>query len=231
MRDALVFFSGFNLISIKEDKNMYLHQQNLIKKYMDTNDENLIIEIAILISLPPVADHIEAINILKKLSLNTNNINVYFLGSYLMNEYVFDEDNCFLVFLFDSLNRLTSEKNKSIACYLIGKHFKKVKEKEKAIFYFKKSIEYNSECVNSYLELSELLWFQCGQKYKDIAKSNVKYILSEKRLSNMPLEYFTSFDNFVEEYILGITLTESVYSFHFDNQNNTGDGTMSSVEE
>lgn len=213
---VIMFFDGFNLISINENKSMYLHQQNLIEKYLNTNDENIIIQIAILISLSPIADYIEAINILKKLSLVTDNINVYILGSYLIDEYVFDEENYFLDFLINSLNCAISKKNKGIVYYLIGKHLKKVSQKEKAVYYFKKSIECDSKCVNSCLELSRLLP-ECEQKYSDMAKSNVECILSKNFLSKQTLEYFTSFDNFVEEFILGIKLPEPIYEIYFGN--------------
>lgn len=216
-----MFLDDFNLILFEENKNMYFYQQNLIKKYIDSKDVNIIIQIAVLISTSPVADYIEAINILKKLSLVTNNINVCILGSYLMNEYVFDEENYFITMLDKFLNSSISQNNKSIVYYLLGKHFKKISQIEKSIYCFKKSIEYNSKSVNNWLELSELLP-QYKKDYYNIAKSNVKYVLSDNDLSEKTLDYFTSFDNFVEEYILGVRLTEPIYNFYFV-ENNTGD--------
>lgn len=210
-----MFLDDFNMISFDESKNLYLYQQHLIKNYVDTNDENIILQIAILLSLPPIADYPEAIKILKKLSLSTGNLNVLILGAYFMSEYVFDEENCFVSALLGSLEGIENSKDKSIACYLIGKDLKKKNHKEESLIWFKRSIEYGSEYVNNYLELAELLPPQDRQKFVDIAKSNVKCVLSEKAITKMTIEDFCSFDNFVDEFILGVKLTEPVYESYF----------------
>ncbi len=210
-----MFLDGFNMISFNESKDLYLYQQHLIKNYIDTNDENIILQIAILLSLPPIADYPETIKILKKLSLSTDNLNAFILGAYFMNEYMFDEENCFVSALSGSLESIESNKDKSIACYLIGKDLKKKNHKEESLSWFKKSIEYGPEYVNNYLELSELLSSQDRQKLIDIAKSNVKCVLSKKEISKMTIEELCSFDNFVDEFILGIRLTEPVYEAYF----------------
>lgn len=210
-----MFLDDFNMISFNESKNLYLYQQHLIKNYIDTNDEIIILQIAILLSLPPIADHLETIKILKKLSLSTNNLNVFILGAYFMSEYIFDEENYFVTTLSGSLESIENNKDKSIAYYLIGKDLKKKNHKEESLIWFKKSIEYGPEYVNNYLELSELLSSKDKQKFIDIAKSNVKCVLSEKAVSKMTIEEICSFDNFVDEFILGIKLTEPVYKSYF----------------
>lgn len=210
-----MFLDGFNMISFNESKDLYLYQQHLIKNYIDTNDENIILQIAILLSLPPIADYPETIKILKKLSLSTDNLSAFILGAYFMSEYMFDEENCFVSALSGYLESIESNKDKSIACYLIGKDLKKKNHKEESLSWFKKSIEYGPEYVNNYLELSELLSSQDRQKLIDIAKSNVKCVLSKKEISKMTIEELCSFDNFVDEFILGIRLTEPVYEAYF----------------
>ena len=210
-----MFLDDFSLISSNESKNLYLYQQRLIKNYIDTNDENIILQIAILLSLPPIADYLETIKILKKLSLRTDNLNVFILGAYFMSEYIFGEENYFVSKLSGSLKSIENNKDKSIAYYLIGKDLKKKNHKEESLIWFKKSIEYGPEYVNNYLELSELLSLQDKEKFIDIAKSNVKCVLSEKEISKMTIKDFCSFDNFVDEFILGVKLTEPVYESYF----------------
>ena len=210
-----MFLDDFHMISFDENKELYRYQRQLVTNYIDTNDENIILQIAILLTLPPVADYLEAIKLLKRVSLSTNNISAFILGAYFMSEYISDEENYFITILVDSLESIKNNKDKSIAYYLIGKDLKKKNRGEESLIWFEKSIEYGPEYVNNYLELSELSSYKDKQQLIDTAKANVRCVLSEKAASEMTVEEICSFDNFVDEFILGIKLTEPVYESYF----------------
>lgn len=208
-------FSKYNMISEIEDNELYCYQHFLMDDYLRNKDISSILNISILLTHPLIGDYYESVRILKSAFDESKSIKIAILGAYLMNEWIFDESNYFIGYLAEYINTLKDNKLKSIIFYLIGLDDVKHDYRNKARESFDKSIEFGPEYVCNYLQKASFSNLQERENLLAIAKNNVVKIFTESECSKISLCEYCDFDNYINEYILGITLTEALYNFYF----------------
>lgn len=218
--------SKFNLITESECSRLYYQQKKLINEFYETKDYTYLVRIAILLTLSPICDYLECIKILKELCKRYYDINVYIIGAYIMNEWFIGEDNYFIEVLKEHLIKTNDTETLAIIYYLIGKSFEKNNSNIIAKKYYEKSIEFSPALVNNYVALSKLVETNEKNKLLEIAKKNVVKIITEYEIDNISLDELCNERMFIQEYIMGINITECVFNVVFENQSlsKTGDG-------
>ena len=70
-----------------------------------------------------------------------------------------------------------------------------------------KSISYSKRFVYNYVRLSEVTDRREARALLDQAISNVETVWNEEQLKKAPIAIFLEYDNFVDEFILGVDIS------------------------
>ena len=161
----------------------------------------------------PIEDYYLAIDLLTENYCKSRDIRLAILGAFLSSTWLNFKENGFLELLDEHLAS-ADHQNKAIIYYLhaydmyikcAGKYPRK--NLRKYSDYLKKSISYSKRFVYNYVRLSEVTNKRKARELLDQAISNVETVWSEEQLKKAPKAMFRGYDNFVNEFILGIDIS------------------------
>lgn len=157
----------------------------------------------------PIEDYFLAIDLLTKNYFKCRDIRLAILGAYLSSTWLNFKENSFLELLDEHLAEADNQ-NKAIICYLHaydmyikcdGKYPREYSG------YLQKSISYSKRFVYNYVRLSEVTDRKEARALLDQAISNVETVWNEEQLRKAPIAIFLEYDNFVDEFILGVDIS------------------------
>ena len=187
--------------------------ENELKRKSNNSSEDLLRNILFEMQYP-IEDYYLAIKLLKENYPRYKDLRFAILGSYLSSTWI--ADNTFLDSLDDHLND-ADDQGKSIIYYLHAYDmYTKCNRKfsEEYLSYLRKSVSYSKRFVNNYVRLSEVSGRKEARALIERAISNVETVWTEeelKKASNILSSYVLSYDSFIDEFILGVNMTESNY--------------------
>lgn len=157
----------------------------------------------------PIEDYFLAIDLLAENYPTCRDIRLVVLGAYLSSTWLNFKKNSFLELLDEHLSKV-DEQGKAIIYYLHaydmyikcdGKYPREYSG------YLQKSIFYSKRFVYNYVRLSEVANRREARALLDQAISNVETVWSEEQLKRAPIDIFLKYDNFVDEFILGVDIS------------------------
>lgn len=204
----------FNLITLSESEKLYNYQSHLLNQISEGNLTDVVLQIAILQTLSPVADNNEAIRILQTYSQQSNDVRVYVLGSFLSSTWENYKVNDFLEKLIHFIPNV-EDQQKAIIYYLIAYDIFMRNEistgKNKYVDLLNKSIAFSKRFVYNYYRLAQVSEKQRAKELMKIGLSQIESVSSNSGCEKMQIDDFISFDSFVNEHILGIYLPEGTF--------------------
>lgn len=157
----------------------------------------------------PIEDYFLAIDLLTENYFKSRDIRLAILGAYLSSTWLNFKENSFLELLDQHLDDADNQ-NKAIICYLHAYDmYIKCDGKYPIEYsgYLQKSISYSKRFVYNYVRLSEVTDKRKARVLLDQAISNVETVWNEEQLKNAPITIFLEYDNFVDEFILGVDIS------------------------
>lgn len=161
----------------------------------------------------PIEDYFLAIDLLTENYSKSRDIHLAVLGAYLSSTWLSFRRNSFLELLDEHLSE-TDNQNKAIIYYLHaydmymkcdGKYPREYSD------YLKKSISYSKRFVYNYVRLSEVVDRREACTLLDQAISNIETVRDEEQIKRIPITTFLQYDNFVDEFILGVDISVFEY--------------------
>jgi hypothetical protein len=184
-------------------------QEKLLQELCcDSKSFTAIIKLSLLQTLPPVADYIAAINILKELQTVSVPFEYRIIGAQLASMWEFDTDNEFLQKLLSC--KTLNHEQLSMVWYVHALEQQKLGQDIKKSLY--RSVQECCEHVNNYLLLSQQEHNLRKWGYLKLAKKNVKLVLATSELACKDVSFFIQPSLYIEEKIMGTTLSESLYN-------------------
>lgn len=157
----------------------------------------------------PIEDYFLAINLLTKNYLKFRDIRLAILGAYLSSTWLNFKKNSFLEPLDEHLATADNQ-NKAIIYYLHAYDMYIKYDKKYPLEYsdyLQKSIFYSKRFVNNYVRLSEISNKREACALLERAIANVETVWNEEQLKKAPIDTFLKYDNFVNEFILGVDIS------------------------
>lgn len=157
----------------------------------------------------PIEDYFLAIDLLTKNYFKSRDIRLAILGAYLSSTWLNFKENSFLELLDEHLAEADNQ-NKAIICYLHAYDmYIKCDEKYPREYsdYLRKSISYSKRFVYNYVRLSEVTDRREARSLLEQAISNIETVWNEEQLKKAPIALFPEYDNFVDEFILGVDIS------------------------
>lgn len=157
----------------------------------------------------PIEDYFLAIDLLTENYFKSRDIRLAILGAYLSSTWLNFKENSFLELLDEHLAEADNQ-NKAIICYLHaydmyikcdGKYPREYSG------YLQKSVSYSKRFVYNYVRLSEVTDRREARALLDQAISNVETVWNEEQLKKAPIAIFLEYNNFVDEFILGVDIS------------------------
>lgn len=157
----------------------------------------------------PIEDYFLAIDLLTENYFKSRDIRLAILGAYLSSTWLNFKENSFLELLDEHLAEADNQ-NKAIICYLHaydmyikcdGQYPREYSS------YLQRSISYSKRFVYNYVRLSEVTDRREARALLDQAISNVETVWNEEQLKKAPITIFLEYDNFVDEFILGVDIS------------------------
>lgn len=157
----------------------------------------------------PIEDYFLAIDLLTENYFKCRDIRLAILGAYLSSTWLNFKENSFLDLLDEHLAEADNQ-NKAIIYYLHA-YDMYIKYDEKYpteySYYLKKSISFSKRFVYNYVRLSEVTDRSEARALIEQAISNVETVWSEEQLKKAPIAITLEYDNFVNEFILGVDIS------------------------
>ena len=183
----------------------------LLKKLKDNskNSTEELIQYILFEMQSPIEDYFLAIELLTEKYPESKDIRMAILGAYLSSTWLNFKENSFLELLDEHLAE-ADDQNKAIICYLHaydiyikcdGKYPLEYSD------YLRKSISYSKRFVYNYVRLSEITVGMEARELLDLAISNVETVWNEEQLKKAPIDIFLKYDNFIDEFILGVDIS------------------------
>ena len=157
----------------------------------------------------PFEDYFLAIDLITENYSKSRDLRLAILGAYLSSTWLNFKENDFLELLNEHLAEVDNQ-NKAIICYLHaydmyikcdGKYPREYSG------YLQKSISYSKRFVYNYVRLSEITERREARALLDQAISNVETVWSVEQLKKAPRDTFLEYDNYVDEFILGVDIS------------------------
>ena len=189
---------------LKIEKELKLKSKNSVEDFL----EYLLFEMS-----PPIEDYYLVIELLEENYSGINDVRLAIIGAYLVSTFLSFKDNIFLQKLYD-LKEMCSEQEKAIIYYL---HAYDIYMKNDGKFssnyvsFLQKSIMYSKRFVYNYIRLSEVYQMKEAKKLLEKAIENVENIWDENNLSNISEDRRLKYDDFVNEFILGVDISKNEY--------------------
>ena len=194
------------------DIDIFETEKNLKKNSKNSTED--LIRYVLFEMQSPIEDYFLAIDLLTENYFKSRDIRLAILGAYLSSTWLSFKENSFLKLLDEHLAEADNQ-NKAIICYLHaydmyikcdGKYPREYSD------YLKKSIYYSKRFVYNYVRLSEVTDRGEARALLDRAISNVETVWSEEQLRKVSDASFLEYDNFVNEFILGIDISIFEYN-------------------
>lgn len=157
----------------------------------------------------PIEDYFLALDLLTENYFKSRDIRLAILGAYLSSTWLNFKENSFLELLDGHLAEADNQ-NKAIIYYLHAYDmYIKCDGKYPGEYsdYLQKSISYSKRFVYNYVRLSEVADRSKARALLEQAISNVETVWSEEQLKNAPATIFPEYDNFIDEFILGVDIS------------------------
>jgi len=163
--------------------------------------------------LPPIADYENAVKIIKMNCCLQMSGELLIIGAYLAIKWTYSRNE-----LLEVLNLMYDyfpDRDKAIINYLnalqIYTRDKRYKKNNAYWDELSKSIAFNTPFVYNRCKMAEIVDRNTAQKYYKDALENVKTVLTEQEIMQLPFEYFLNPQSFIEEHILGTDLSYENY--------------------
>lgn len=192
--------------------NELLKMENNLKVKSNNSAEDLLEYILFEIS-PLIEDYYLVIELLEKNYSEIYDVRLAIVGAYLSSTWLGFKENIFLKKL-DDLKEHCSEQDKAIIYYLHAYDIYVKNDRNfppQYVSYLKKSIFYSKRFVYNYVRLSELSKGKEAQTLLKQAIANIEKVWSEEELHEITKDYIGSYDDFVNEYILGVDISQNEY--------------------
>ncbi len=176
--------------------------------------------------LTPISDYYNAVEIVCKNLNLIKGLDLLFVATYLNSEYSMGYDN--LLEILNSKINETDDLNKAIIYYLNAHNIicnnKKWKNDKECLLNLKKSVDLSKgfNFANNRFYLAQCVDTQTAKIFTKEYISNVTERHTETSLKNLPEEYWFSSLSFVEEFILGTSISEIVYKNKIENLTKQG---------
>lgn len=184
-----------------------------ILKERSCNSTTDFIKYVLFVLKSPIEDYDLAINLLKNNYTKSKDVRVAILGAYLSSMWQNNKNNWFLSRLRDHLIKNDSQ-TKAIIYYLFAYDiYVRCDEKYPEIYsdYLNKSICYSEHFVNNYIMLSEIVNRNEAKELLERAISNVQAVRSDTEIKDIPYEWFLEYNNYINEFILGVDVSTYVF--------------------
>ena len=161
----------------------------------------------------PIEDYFLVIDLLKEEYSKKADIRIAILVSYLSSTWLGFQENEFLIFLDKHLVE-ADEQNKAIIYYLMAYDIYircDTKYPSEYSTYLRESVAHSKRFVNNYIRLSEVTNRKEARKLLDQAISNVENIWDEEKLTDISADSIPTYDDFINEFILGVDISKSEY--------------------
>ncbi len=161
----------------------------------------------------PIEDYFLVIDLLKEEYSKKEDIRIAILVSYLSSTWLGFQENEFLIYLDKHLVE-ADEQNKAIIYYLMAYDIYircDTKYPSEYSTYLRESVAHSKRFVNNYIRLSEVTNRKEARKLLDQAISNVENIWDEEKLTDISADSIPTYDDFINEFILGVDISKSEY--------------------
>ena len=193
------------------DNELLKKEESLKAKYKESTEdflEYILFEMSL-----PIEDFYLVIELLEKHYSDIYDVRLAIIGAYLSSTWLGFKENIFLQKLND-LKQHCSEQDKAIIYYLHAYDIYVKNDKKyppQYVNYLKKSIFYSKRFVYNYVRLFELSRDKEKKKLLEQAIANVEKVWSQEELKETPRDCMKTYDDFVNEYILGVDISENEY--------------------
>lgn len=161
----------------------------------------------------PIEDYFLVIDLLKEEYSKKEDIRIAILVSYLSSTWLGFQENEFLIYLDKHLVE-ADDQNKAIIYYLMAYDIYircDTKYPSEYSTYLRESVAHSKRFVNNYIRLSEVTNRKEARKLLDQAISNVENIWDEEKLTDISADSIPTYDDFINEFILGVDISKSEY--------------------
>lgn len=202
-------FEGVRLITCDESRELFNVQKKIMKKYSETNDDEYILQLALLQTLAPIEDYGAASTILNCCN-DGYNFKMLIIGAYLLTEDYDCTDNYFLTRLMEKFCYF-DRKQKSVSKYLdaLEGYNKGIYSQQEIIKRLNESIELYSDYASHYY-----LRYLITRNNDDLvaAKNNICVLLSDKDISLLSKSDLINPDSFIAEFIYKTEMGASTFA-------------------
>ncbi len=161
----------------------------------------------------PIEDYFLVIDLLKEEYSKKEDIRIAILVSYLSSTWLGFQENEFLIYLDKHLVE-ADDQNKAIIYYLMAYDIYircDTKYPSEYSTYLRESVAHSKRFVKNYIRLSEVTNRKEARKLLDQAISNVENIWDEEKLTDISADSIPTYDDFINEFILGVDISKSEY--------------------
>ena len=165
--------------------------------------------------LSPVEDYYNAVDIIYKNIDLLEDLSLLYIASYLNSEYSMGYGD--LLTKLNSRLEKVDNKNKSIIYYINAYDIickdKEWKRNKECISYLEKSVQLANgfKFVNNRFYLAQCVDKSIAKQLAVESLENVNDKYTVETLKNIPQEYWLSSQSFIDEFILGISITDIIY--------------------
>lgn len=208
----MINLNTFHLVTSKEDNQLYQVQSQLLSQKNNKNGPEIILQIAILLTLPPVSDYAEAVKLLHAGFEDEKDMRLAIIGSFLSSTWENYRSNPFIDSLDMFLNNIQKQEQ-AIIYYLkaydifMRNQISFYEDKYETLL--NKSVALYDGFVYPLYRLSQISEKARANILLKKALSNVKKVWSAKEIEEKEIADFISYQSFLDEHILGVTLSES----------------------
>lgn len=192
--------------------NIYEFEEEFKLKMNNSADDA--IRFALLETLPPIADYSWAIDILKDSYSKYKDFRMVVLITFLVSTWENYRENEFLTEL-NSFLEAADKEQKAIIFYLnaydIFMHRGIVNKKDEYVELLNKSVNLDTKFVYNYYRLAQVSNKRQAKRLIKKALLNIERVYSDSECEDLQLSDFVSYESFLNEEILGTTLTHSNY--------------------
>lgn len=192
--------------------NVYEFEEEFKLKMNNSADDA--IRFALLETIPPIADYSWAIAILKDNYSKYKDFRMAVLTTFLISTWENYRKNDFITELNSFLEGADDEQ-KAIIYYLnaydIFMHSEIVNKKDEYIELLNKSVDLNTKFVYNYYRLAQVSNKRQAKRLIKKALLNIARVYSDSECEGLQLSDFISYESFLNEKILGTTLTRVNY--------------------
>lgn len=189
---------------LKKENDLKLKSKESVEDFL----EYILFEMS-----PPIEDYYLVIELLEKNYSGICDVRLAIIGAYLSSTWLGFKENIFLQKL-DDLKQHCSEQDKAIIYYLHAYDIYVKSDRKfppQYVSYLKKSISYSKRFVYNYIRLSEISKGKEAQSLLKQAIANIEKVWSEEDLHKISKDYVGTYNDFVNEYILGVDISQNEY--------------------